>query len=155
MTHPPTQKKSASGPDGPEDPRRQARELTIQFLHQLSLQGESGMEGLERFLAEYAANARAGELARAWITGTWVHHEELDVCIKAHSSNWDLTRMNLVDHNNLRLAAYHLIHCPDIPYKVVINEAVELAKRFSTAQAPAFVNGVIEAVRAGLTETKK
>ncbi|MBN2212198.1 MAG: transcription antitermination factor NusB, partial [Sedimentisphaerales bacterium] len=129
MTNSPAQNKSELPQIGREDPRRQARELTIQFLHQLSLQGEGGMEGLEGFLAEYAENAKAGELARAWITGTWVHHDELDVCIKTNSSNWDLTRMNLVDHNNLRLAAYHLIYCPEIPYKVVINEAVELAKR--------------------------
>lgn len=130
-----------------DDPRSKARELTIQFLHQLTVQGEESMAQIDTFLGEYGDNTQSRQLARQWIIGTWRMREQLDQLIKASSARWDLSRMNQVDRNNLRLATYQLMYCEDIPTKVIINEAIELARHFSTAQAPSFINGVLDAIR--------
>jgi len=89
------------------------------------------------------------------IKGVWGCHGKLDELIGWASENWDLSRITLVDRSNLRLAVYQLVECPEIPAKAAINEAVELAKEFSTAQAPAFVNGVLDAVRKTISNKQK
>jgi N utilization substance protein B len=71
---------------------------------------------------------------------------EIDDAIQSASRNWRLDRMSRVDRNILRLATCELRHSPDVPVKVVINEAVELAKRFGTADSPAFVNGILDRI---------
>ena len=129
------------------DPRRMGRRLALQFLYQLDAQGGANLDQMKRFLDEYGEDYEARELAQVWIKAVWGSHEKMDELIGQVSENWDLSRITLVDRSNLRLAVYQLVECPDIPAKVVINEAVELAKEFSTAQAPAFVNGVLDAVR--------
>lgn len=72
--------------------------------------------------------------------------DELDEMIASYSTNWKVNRMAAVDKNILRLAIYELIHCSDIPIKVTLNEAVEIAKRFGTAESGAFVNGILDNV---------
>lgn len=142
-------KYSAAETDQPptKDYRTLARQLTVQFLHQLAVQGEDILVQLDRFLYENTDQEDAKDLARKWTRGTWTQRQQVDACIRKNYSNWDLARINLVDQNNLRLAIYHLLYCPDIPPKVVINEAVELAKLFGTEQSPGFINGVLESVR--------
>ncbi|MCP4708635.1 MAG: transcription antitermination factor NusB [Planctomycetes bacterium] len=130
-----------------EDPRRVGRRLALQFLYQLDVQGGANLGQMKKFLDEYGEDFEARELAEQWIKAVWGNHEKLDKLIEEVSENWDLSRITLVDRSNLRLAVYQLAECPNIPVKAVINEAVELAKEFSTAQAPAFVNGVLDAVR--------
>ena len=133
--------------DIPGDYRTAARRLSLQFLHHLTIQGKDDPSELISFLAEYSDQPGAHELAKKWILGTWRHRDHFDQMIQSASTNWDISRINLVDRNNLRLALYQLIHCPDIPPSVVINEAIELAKTFSTAQAPAFVNALLDTLR--------
>ena len=130
-----------------EDPRRVGRRLALQFLYQLDAQGGANLDQMKNFLDEYGDDFETRELAEKWIKAVWVNHAKMDELIGKVSENWDLSRITLVDRSNLRLAVYQLVECPDIPAKAVINEAVELAKEFSTAQAPAFVNGVLDAVR--------
>lgn len=90
--------------------------------------------------------AFAGELAR----GAWRHRRELDERLSRASEHWSVARMTPVDRNILRLGLYELLYHPDTPPQVVLNEAVELAKRFGDADSPAFVNGVLDAVRRSL-----
>ena len=130
-----------------EDPRRVGRRLALQFLYQLDAQGGANLDQMQGFLNEYSEDREGRELAERWIMSVWGCHEKMDELIGKVSENWDLSRITLVDRSNLRLAVYQLVECPDIPAKAVINEAVELAKEFSTAQAPAFVNGVLDAIR--------
>jgi len=139
--------RSARALKRPRDPRSLARQLAMQFLYQLEVQGDRARGQMENFLQEYADDPQMHQLARTWIQGAWATRRNLDETIQAVSAHWDLTRINLVDRGNLRLAVYQLLNCPDIPPKVVINEAVELAKLFSTRQAPAFVNGILDAIR--------
>lgn len=130
-----------------EDPRSMARQLSLQFLHQLAVQGEDIFNQLDNFLAQYCDNQEARRLARQWISGAWHDKTRIEDMIKSIISNWDWARINLVDRSNLQLAVFQLLNCPEIPFRVVINEAVELAKRFSTTAAPGFINGVLDAIR--------
>jgi len=133
-----------------EDPRRVGRRLALQFLYALDVQGGGNLDQMKGFLDEYGEGREGRELAAAWIKAVWACHEKMDELIGRVSENWDLSRITLVDRSNLRLAVYQLVECPDIPVKAVINEALELAKEFSTAQAPAFVNGVLDAIKKGM-----
>lgn len=137
---------AAHPPRQTEDPRRLARQSALQFLHQLSVQNGQNIDQLDDFLAEFSKNDQASQLARPWIRGVWQNVGQIDQIIEQASINWDLARISLVDSSNLRLAVYQLVYCPDIPAKVVINEAIELAKLFSTAEAPRFVNGILDVI---------
>ena len=137
--------------------RRQARALALQILYALDNDGDAVDLGAavatwgERFeldvdaaarpLAEQLVDAAGGDAAR---------RTRIDDAIVAGSRNWRLERMARVDRNILRLAVGELLHTPGTPVRVVINEAVELAKRFGTAESPAFVNGVLDRIAAAL-----
>ncbi len=131
----------------PADPRSSSRQLAMQFLYQLDVQKGESLRSLDSFLQEYGKEDGIRERAKEWIQATWRNQKPIDELIQSVSSNWELHRISTTDRSNLRLAVYQLLHCPDIPAKVVINEAVELAKRFSTAQAPGFINGVLDALQ--------
>lgn len=97
--------------------------------------------------------AEAQELAQALLSAAAARRGELDKLISSSSKNWRLERMARVDRNILRLGACELAAFPQVPVRVVINEAVELAKEFGTADSPAFVNGVLDRVAISLGRT--
>ena len=127
--------------------RSHCRELALQFLYQAEFAGEG--RGLT--LAQFWRYFRKGEKAPAYllqlVEGVATHLEELDALIARHSEHWRLERMSAVDRNLLRLAAYELLYVPKIPPKVVINEAVELAKQYGSEDSGAFVNGILDRLR--------
>ena len=84
------------------------------------------------------------------IRGTLQYREEADALIKKHAQNWDLHRIAAVDRNILRLAVYEMLHRTDIPPVVSINEAVDIAKKFSTQDSGKFVNGILDKLRGEL-----
>ncbi len=127
------------------DKRTRARELTIQALYQLDVQGSDILEELPVFFAENEPNDLAQKLARGWTEGCWEHLDDCDSLISASAIRWRMERLCPVDKSILRLAVYQLKYS-DIPPKVVINEAIELAKKFSGEKSPRFVNGVLDAV---------
>ncbi len=130
--------------------RSRCREWALQFLYQADFAGQRLREDLERFWQHFhpeeGVPAYLGELAG----GVASHLEELDALIVRYSEHWRLERMTAVDRNILRLAAYELLYQPDIPSKVAINEAVELAKRFGSENSGAFVNGLLDRIRQAL-----
>jgi N utilization substance protein B len=155
--------------------RREARERAVQFLFQYDLnQPENLEEALRVFwesqraaaLAEEKAEARWGQtvelpapseeeaavraFAEPLIRGTLGHVSEIDEQIKKYARNWDLHRMAVVDRNVLRLAIFEMLHREDIPPVVSINEAVDIAKRFSTEESGKFVNGILDKVKGEL-----
>lgn len=97
---------------------------------------------------ELEVDADAAAFARSLVAAAAARAEAIDELVAAASKNWRLDRMSRVDRNILRLGACELVAFPEVPAKVVINEAVELAKRFGTAESPAFVNGVLDRVAA-------
>jgi transcription antitermination factor NusB len=129
------------------DKRTKARELAMQALYQLDVQGS---DLLARLPAEFFAlsenDARTRQLAQQWTVGTWENLAKCDELIASAAIRWQFSRLSPVDRSILRLSVYQLKFCQDIPPKVVINEAIELAKRFSTEKSGPFVNGVLDAV---------
>ena len=128
--------------------RTRARELTLQFLYQVDLLGEEKIADLKRFLKEEEpGDKEAREFAQRLVEGTFEKRIELDETIQRIAENWQIARMAVIDRNVLRLATYELVFCQDIPLKVAINEAIELGKRFSTANSGGFINGILDKVR--------
>lgn len=128
------------------DKRTRARELAMQALYQLDTQGADLLERLGEFFVDNSPDDFVRRLAADWCKGTWENLTQCDELITASTIKWQLSRLSFVDKSILRLAVYQLKFCEDIPPRVVINEAIELAKKFSTTQSPAFVNGVLDAV---------
>jgi len=128
------------------DKRTKARELAMQGLYQLDVQGPDLLERLGEFFVESDSDDFVCKLALDWTKGTWENLEQCDELIVASTIKWRLSRISQVDKSILRLAVYQLKFCPDIPPRVVINEAIELAKKFSTDKSGQFVNGVLDAV---------
>ncbi len=128
------------------DRRSRARELAIQGLYQLDVQGKDALEMIDRFLIENESDEYTRKLAREWTRNTWECLLTCDELIVASTIKWQFSRLAPVDRSILRLAVYQLKFCPDIPPKVVINEAIELAKKFGTEKSGAFVNGVLDAI---------
>jgi N utilization substance protein B len=139
--------------------RRRAREFALQILYQLDAEDVSASD--EQAIALYWRNfATASEgdeprgddpearvFAEKLVRGVRQHQAELDAQIQKASKNWRLERMARVDRNLLRLALYELKYADDVPAKVAINEAIEIAKRFGTAESSAFVNGILDRCR--------
>ena len=128
------------------DRRTRARELTMQALYQLDVQGPDVLEQLGWFFKESDTDDLVRSLASDWSNGTWENLKQCDELIAISTIKWQFTRLSPVDKSILRLSVYQLKFCTDIPPKVVINEAIELAKKYSTDKSPAFVNGVLDAV---------
>ena len=128
------------------DRRTRARELTMQALYQLDAQGPDVLEHLGPFFREADPDDFVRNLALDWSKGTWENLEQCDELITNSTIKWQFARLSPVDKSILRLAVYQLKFCTDIPPKVVINEAIELAKKYSTDKSPGFVNGVLDAI---------
>ncbi len=128
------------------DKRTRARELAMQVLYQLDVQGPDLLNYVDNFFIENENNDTARKLASDWSKGTWENLAACDELISASTIKWRMSRLSPVDKSILRLAVYQLKFCPDVPTKVVINEAIELAKKFSTEQSSSFVNGVLDAI---------
>ena len=126
--------------------RRKGRELAVQMLYQWDLTGEPVAQVLESFSRLRDAPAAARELSQRLLEGTVFHLGEIDSLIAKHAEHWKLPRMAAVDRNILRLAIYEFLY-EDVPKRVVINEALEVTKRFSGPEAVQFINGVLDAVR--------
>jgi N utilization substance protein B len=138
--------------------RRRGREIALQILYQLDVQEQlSDDQALELFWRHFATRedeARADpktdedEEARAFaavlVKGVRAELAEIDALLTRASKNWRLERMARVDRNLLRLALWELKCSQDVPAKVAINEAIEIAKRYGTAESPAFVNGILD-----------
>ena len=127
--------------------RSRARELAVQFLYQLDLRGDEVLDSLKEFVEGETDDKDVREFATRLAVGTRRTQEDSDRCLREVARNWDLKRMATLDRNVLRMAVFELMHCPDIPPKVTINEAIEIGKKFSTANSGAFINGILDRVR--------
>ena len=127
--------------------RTRARELALQFLYQLDLVGAEIIDELAAFLRQEERDGETCRFARRLVEGTHEHHQAIDSEIQTVAQNWQISRMAVIDRNVLRLAAYELLYCDDIPPKVAINEAIELGKRYSTENSGAFINGILDKIK--------
>lgn len=129
-----------SGPSLGADDRTDARERALILLYE----GET--KGIEVDAVLAAQVSTPDELTTQLVRGVHEHLARIDEVLAAHSKGWTLARMPVIDRTVLRIAAFELLGRPDVPVAVVIDEAVELAKRFSTDDSPRFVNGVLSAI---------
>ena len=126
--------------------RSRCREWALQLLYQTEYRGHRQGE-VPRFWRHFGKGDHVPPYLVKLVEGVEVHQQELDTLIRQHSEHWRLERMAAVDRNLLRLALYELLHQPEVPAKVVINEAVELAKRYGSEESGSFVNGILDRVR--------
>lgn len=129
--------------------RRKARELALQALYAFELSGDPIDEILEGVPDRGTVSREVGAFAASLSRKTVEHLARIDEVISQKVQRWELSRIAVVDKNILRLAICELLFFPDIPLKVSINEAIELAKIYSTRESGRFVNGILDSV-AGL-----
>jgi N utilization substance protein B len=127
--------------------RRKARELALQFLYKLDVSGEScSPESIGGFLEEFGGKDEDADYTLVLIQNTDRHREQIDGLISAHLENWTLDRLSTIDRNILRYATCELAYFLDIPVNVAINEALEVAKKYSLEESATFINGVLDKV---------
>lgn len=124
--------------------RRLAREIVLETLYRMSVVGDDPMEILEDVLERTSPEQSATVFARRLLRATLDHLEEIDAAIAATVENWDVSRIAWIDRNILRYAICELRYLPDIPPFVTIDEAIEIAKDYSTAESGRFVNGILD-----------
>jgi len=129
-----------------EDKRSRAREIAMQALYQLDVRGSEVLDELGEFISQSDSDPLVRELAKKWTVGAWEKVEESDKIIDQSTVQWSISRLSLVDKSILRLMVYQMIFCDDIPPKVCLNEAIELAKMYSSDKSPSFINGILDAI---------
>ncbi|HEY4222114.1 MAG TPA: transcription antitermination factor NusB [Myxococcota bacterium] len=132
--------------------KRQARECALQILYPLDMTAGAlaADDAIARFFENFDADARARQRAESLVRGVVDNRAKIDELASQHSPRWKLERMAIVDRNVLRLCLYELLFDADTPVKVVIDEGVEIAKRFGAEQSAAFVNGVLDSAARAL-----
>jgi N utilization substance protein B len=125
--------------------RHQARERALQVLFQYDIHGKPGL-WLEEFWKQYPVSEEGKAFADRLVDGVLTHKQELDTLIGSYATNWKVSRMPIVDRNILRAGLYELLWIPEVPARVTLNEAIELAKSFGDEEASKFVNGILDHV---------
>ncbi|MBL9162654.1 MAG: transcription antitermination factor NusB [Planctomycetaceae bacterium] len=123
--------------------RSRAREIALQALFQEDLNPENALGNLGTFLAARLQEEEMREFAKQLVLGVKRNQDELDALLAEKAEHWSVPRMPATDRNLLRLGAYEIRYA-DTPDRVAINEAVELAKRYGTANSPQFINGILD-----------
>ncbi len=126
--------------------RTRGREVALQVLYMMEQNPGISSPEIDRFIQRRLHDPKLCEFTRGLVEGVHAHQPEIDERISVVAENWRLDRMAAIDRNILRLGAFEILHGhgPDVPRRVAINEALELAKRYSTAQSSRFVNGILD-----------
>lgn len=140
--------------------RTRAREIAMQVLFQFDVRGDGYPGEVGKSIAELCADeaeqdTEVAGFAAQLVEGTRKHVADIDLRLQGVTRNWDLKRMATVDRNVLRMATYELMFVAEVPPKVAINEAIELGKKFSTANSGGFVNGILDRIRIDLEKERK
>ena len=132
--------------------RRTARERAVQFLYHWDLNPAADIEpALKLFWKQNPTPGQTRAYVKTLVTGVLEQRDQLDAALREVAKNWEISRMGVVDRNILRLAVYEMLHCPDIPPVVSVNEGLDLAKYFCSRESGRFVNGLLDKVCQGLT----
>jgi len=133
--------------------RTRSREIALQVLYSCDREAVTTRAQWEQTLADAECSPEVRAFALELVEGVLGDRARIDALIAGAADNWELSRLATVDRNILRVAVHELTARPDIPAKVSINEAIELGKRFSTAQSGAFINGILDRIRRDLGRT--
>jgi transcription antitermination protein NusB len=126
--------------------RRKARELALQMLFQYDTAGKEPDMIITTFEDLQKSKPNTREFAVKIFRGTVDHLAELDDMIQAQAENWRLSRMAVVDRNIIRMSVYEFLHESDTPKLVIIDEAIEIAKKFGTQKSSQFINGILDGI---------
>ena len=127
--------------------RRKAREYALQMLFQWDITRDNIEHVMAGFWANQEEPPAVMEFANQLVMRTVEHVEEIDRLVQRHAEHWRLDRMAIVDRNLLRLATQEFMYDRETPKTVVINEAIEIARRFSAQESPQFINGILDSIR--------
>jgi N utilization substance protein B len=127
--------------------RRKAREKALRLLFQLDFRKDDVERVCEEFWSANPAGPKVREFAEKLVRGTCANRENIDQMIASTIENWTMERLGAVDRTILRVATFELMHMPDIPPKVTINEAIEIAKAYGSEKSGRFINGVLDRIR--------
>jgi N utilization substance protein B len=127
--------------------RRRSREFALQVLYQLEITKQDALRTLAQFQEHFSEGVERDDFVERLVLGVSEHRKEIDRLIERYSENWRLDRMNMIDRNILRMAAFELLHCEDIPPKVTLNEAIDLGKRYGTDESGSFINGILDRIQ--------
>ena len=134
--------------------RRQARELAMQALFYMDTQQNGSLQMLERFCENFNLPQKVRPFFLQLVNGVLSAQPQIDTLIERYSKNWKVQRMSCVDRNVMRLAVFEMLFCPDIPPKVSINEAIDVAKKFGTEESGAFINGIVDRIRIAIEKNE-
>jgi transcription antitermination protein NusB len=126
--------------------RRKARELAVQMLYQFDLSGNLPEVIVSTFEELQKSKPNTREFATKIFHGTVAHLAKIDEMIQLQADNWRLSRMAVVDRNIIRLSVYEFLHEDDTPKLVIIDEAIEIAKKFGTEKSSQFINGILDGI---------
>src|SRR3977135_3495051 len=126
--------------------RRKARELAVQMLYQYDLSGNVPDMIIDTFEDLQKSKPNTREFAAKIFRGTIDHHPAIAGMIRAQADNWRLSRMAVVDRNIIRLSVYEFLHESETPKLVIIDEAIEIAKKFGTQKSSQFINGILDGI---------
>ena len=127
--------------------RRRSREFALQVLYQLEITKQDALRTLAQFQENFSEGVERDDFVERLVLGVSEHRKEIDRLIERYSENWRLDRMNMIDRNILRMAAFELLYCEDIPPKVTLNEAIDLGKRYGTDESGSFINGILDRIQ--------
>ena len=127
--------------------RRRSREFALQVLYQLEIAKQDALRTLAQFQENFSEGVERDDFVERLVLGVSEHRKEIDRLIERYSENWRLDRMNMIDRNILRMAAFELLYCEDIPPKVTLNEAIDLGKRYGTDESGSFINGILDRIQ--------
>jgi transcription antitermination protein NusB len=134
--------------------RRKARELALNALFQAEMNATSAVENFPLLCENFEINKKAIPYGRELVYGINEKWEEINAKIAESAVNWRVSRMSVLDRNIIRLAAYELMYKEEVPPRVAIDEAIELAKRYCTEDSPAFINGILDAILKNIGKAK-
>ncbi len=132
--------------------RRKGREAALQILYGMDVTGRSAEDAIRAFWSHLGTSKEGEEFANVLVRGVSSNQETIDGKIREVSHHWRLERMTQVDRNILRMATYELMKLDDVPRRVTLNEAIELAKRFGSEGSAGFVNGVLDKIASDLAK---
>ena len=126
--------------------RSKARESVLQILYQIDVTGDPVDAILNQYWHTRNRNPEVVDFANEIVKGTIEHLSEIDAIISEHSESWEISKMPIIDRNILRFAIYEILYMDDIPPKVTIDEAVDLANNFGTPNSGKFINGILDKI---------
>lgn len=137
--------------------RRQVRETVLKAIYALQLGSDTTQHVVDTIIkkADFSKDKELRRFAERLFFRTIDHEKELDEVISRHIKNWDIQRLALIDRLVLKMALCEFLYFEEIPTKVSINEAIEIVKRYSTAQSGRFINGILDAALSDLDEQGK